>query len=218
MQNKTREENVINYYVLCTKLKDIIRSGWKKWNVDRNRLESVAEHIFGVQSLAIAMYFEYNYKIDIYKVIFMLAVHELEEIIIGDLTWWDVTVEEKQKQGHLAIEKILDGLFYKDEIKKIILEFDERKTDEAKFAYHCDKLECDLQCKLYDEEGCVDMNNQVNNPLYRDKKIQDIIKNGNSSWSMMWLEFDRDKYNDDKNIIDILDYVKNNNILIRKKV
>ena len=49
---------------------------------------------------------------------------------------------------------------------RLILEFDERKTKEAIFAYHCDKLECDIQCKLYDEEKCVDMNKQQNNKIY----------------------------------------------------
>ena len=40
-----KEEKVINYYVLCNKLKNVIRTGWKDWNVQRERLESVAEHI-----------------------------------------------------------------------------------------------------------------------------------------------------------------------------
>ena len=80
-----KEENVIRYYVLCNKLKNIIRTGWTDWHVERERLESVAEHIYGVQMLAIVMNSEYNYDIDIMKVIMMLAVHELEEIYIGDI-------------------------------------------------------------------------------------------------------------------------------------
>jgi 5'-deoxynucleotidase YfbR-like HD superfamily hydrolase len=43
---------------------------------------------------------------------------------------------------------LVDG----EDIEKLFLEFDEHKTKEGKFAYQCDKLECDLQCKLYDEE------------------------------------------------------------------
>jgi putative hydrolase of HD superfamily len=72
-----KEKNVINYYVLCNKLKNVIRTGWKDWNVQRERLESVAEHIFGVQMLAISMKSEYNYDVDILKVIMMIAIHEL---------------------------------------------------------------------------------------------------------------------------------------------
>ena len=139
-----KEEKVIRYYVLCNKLKNIIRTGWKDWNVKKERVESVAEHIFGVQMLAIAMKSEYQYEVDIMKVILMLAVHELEEIYIGDLTQFQMTKEEKVKIGHEAVAKVLDGLIDKERILNIIIEFDERRTKEADFAYHCDKMECDL--------------------------------------------------------------------------
>lgn len=40
-----KEQNVLNYYVVCNKLKNVIRTGWKDWKVKRERIESVAEHI-----------------------------------------------------------------------------------------------------------------------------------------------------------------------------
>ena len=92
----SKEESVINYYVICKKLKNIIRTGWKDWNVKRDRIESVAEHIYGVQMLAIAMKSQYQYDIDIMKVIFMLAIHELGETLIGDLTMFQISKEEKE--------------------------------------------------------------------------------------------------------------------------
>lgn len=72
-----KEKIVINYYIICNKLKNVIRTGWKDWNVQRERVESIAEHIFGVQMLAIAMKSEFEYDIDIMKVVFMIAIHEL---------------------------------------------------------------------------------------------------------------------------------------------
>lgn len=209
------EEIVIRYYVLCNRLKNIIRTGWKDWNVKRDRLESVAEHIYGTQMLAIAMYSQYKYNLDLNKILFMLAIHELEEIIIGDLTCFYISASEKEKLGHNAIEEVLSGLLEKEKLKNLILEFDERKTDEAIFAYHCDKLECDIQCKLYDEENCVDMNDQKDNKTFHDKNVQNLIKKGETSWSGMWLEFDRHKFIDDKNFIEVMEYVKNNEISIK---
>ena len=44
----SKEENVLKYYVLCNKLKNVIRTGWLNWNVNRERLESIAEHVYGV--------------------------------------------------------------------------------------------------------------------------------------------------------------------------
>lgn len=206
-----KEENVIKYYVLCNKLKNVIRTGWKDWNVEKKRIESVAEHIFGVQMLAIAMKSEYQYDIDIYKVIYMLAVHELEEIYIGDLTQFELSREEKKKIGHKAVSEILDCLIDKKEIESMILEFDDRKTNEAKFAFQCDKLECDLQCRLYDEENCVDLNNQESNTTFKDPRVQKFLKKG-MSWSEMWLKFGQESYDYDKNFTKVSNYVMNHNI------
>lgn len=207
----SKEENIIKYYVLCNKLKNLIREGWIKWGVNRDRLESVAEHVCGVQQLALAIYSEFEYDIDFMKVMLMLAVHELEETIIKDLTEFDISSKEKEEMGHKAVEEVLSSLLIKEDIKKIILEFDERKTKEAQFAYYCDKLECDIQCKLYDEEKCVDMNKQQNNKIFYNEKVQKIISDGNKEWSDMWIEYDRDKFKDE-NFIKILNYVKTNKI------
>lgn len=54
----------------------------------------------------------------------------------------------------------------KEEITKLILEFVDVKTKEAKFAYQCDKLECDIQSKIYDEQGCVDLMCQEGNACF----------------------------------------------------
>ena len=129
-----RASKVLDFYVLTNKLKNVVRTGWLKWHVCSDRVESVAEHIYGVQMLALAMYSEYKYDIDIKKVIFMLAVHELEETIIGDLTHKQISSEDKKKIGHEAVEKILSELLSGEEIKELIYEFDEGKKKEAKYA------------------------------------------------------------------------------------
>ena len=85
------------------------------------------------------MFSEYKYDIDIRKVICMLAVHELEEISIGDLTLFQISKEEKEKLGHEAVCKILDNLLDKEQVMNLVMEFDERKTNEAIFAFFCDK-------------------------------------------------------------------------------
>ena len=207
----SKEENVIKYYVMCNKLKNVIRTGWKNWNVERERVESVAEHIFGVQMLAIAMKSEYEYDIDIMKVIFMLAVHELGEIVIGDLTMFEISKEEKAKREKEAVHEILCGLLDGKEIENLFTEFDSHSTKEAMFAYQCDKLECDLQSKLYDEEGCVDLNKQEGNDLLENKLVKKLLSE-EKSWSGMWLRFGQTVYPYDDNFKDVSKYALNNNI------
>ena len=207
----SKVENVIKYYVMCNKLKNVIRTGWKNWNVERERVESVAEHIFGVQMLAIAMKSEYEYDIDIMKVVFMLAVHELGEIVIGDLTMFEISKEEKAKREKEAVHKILCGLLDGKEIENLFTEFDSHSTKEAMFAYQCDKLECDLQSKLYDEEGCVDLNKQEGNDLLENELVKKLLSE-EKSWSGMWLRFGQTVYPYDDNFKDVSKYALNNSI------
>ncbi|MDO4963403.1 MAG: HD domain-containing protein [bacterium] len=206
-----KAENVIKYYVLCNKLKNIIRTGWIDWGIKKDRVESVAEHIYSAQMLAIAMKSEYNYDINLEKVILMLAIHEIEEITIGDLTPFQISSEEKQKLGHEAVEKTLLLLLDRQKLKSIIFEFDERKTKEARFAFYCDKLDADLQAKLYDEEGLIDLNKQENNSTFDDPLVQELLNSG-MSFSQMWLTFDQRKYNYDDNFMEVSKYAFDNKI------
>lgn len=161
------------------------------------------------------MKYEYQYDVDIEKVIMMIAVHELEEIFIGDLTPFQITKVEKNILGHKVVEEFLKGLLMEKDIKKLIFEFNERKTREALFAHYCDKLECDLQCKLYDEEKCVDLTKQENNKTISDLKVKELLNKG-MSWSEMWLRFS-EKYEYDENFLSISNYVIDNDISKFKK-
>ncbi|MDR1027081.1 MAG: HD domain-containing protein [Rickettsiales bacterium] len=212
-----KAKNVVDFYVLCAQLKDVVRTGWKVWAVRRHRLESVAEHIYGTQMLAVAMWSQYGYPLDIRKVLMMLAVHELEEIVIGDLTQWDIAPGDKMARGHDAVRLILRDLLKRDEIERLVLEFDAQATPESQFARRCDKLECDIQSKLYDEQGCVDLTRQDGNPVMKDEYVRKLLSE-QKSWSAMWLAFGRAKNKYDENFAEVSNYVENNNIAIGKAI
>ena len=201
----------MSFYTLCSKLKDTIRKGPLTWNANRERIESVAEHIYGVQMLAISIYYQFGYKLDLNKVIYMLAIHELEEIEIGDLAFYETTKEDKLEKGKKATDFLLKDLLGKEKISNLLDEYNERKTEEAIFAYHCDKLECDVQMKIYDQEGCFDLNNQPNNPIIDLPSVKKVLDSENSI-SNAWIEFDRSKFEDDPIFIEIINWLKDNNI------
>lgn len=209
MDNKIKD--AIHFYVLCNKLKDTIRTGYKVWNIQRDRVESVAEHVYGTQMLALAIYYQFGYKLDIKKILCMLAIHELEEVVIGDLTFHDISEEEKLVIGKKATDSILKDLLGKEEISSLLDEYNEKKTKEARFAYHCDKLECNIQVKLYDQENCFDLNNQPNNSLMNNPVVRSNLEK-EKCLSNSWIEFDRNKYQDDQVFIDIINWLKDNEI------
>ncbi|GHU10410.1 hypothetical protein FACS189431_8980 [Alphaproteobacteria bacterium] len=152
-----RIQSVLDFYLLVANLKTIIRTGWIDWEISAPRLESVAEHIYGTQMLAIAMVSEYKLDLDLRKIVFMLAVHELGETIVGDFSpFSNITKDEKRRIELEVVEKILANLAIGNEIKDIYIEFEENKTPEAKFCKQVDKLEADIQAKIYDQEGFTD--------------------------------------------------------------
>ena len=212
MKESEKIENLLKFYLLATELKDKIRSGWKVWNIDRKRVESIAEHIYGTCILAIGIDSEFDLNIDIYKVVMMLVLHEIEEVKIGDLTPFDnVTKEEKRKMGKKAVEEVFSTLSKKNSYIELIEEFEERKTRESIFAKMCDKLEADIQCKLYCEENSIDMNKNENAHLLTDSRVKKLIDNGAKTVADLYIENDRPVYTE-KVVEDIADYIKENNL------
>ena len=207
-KNTSKARNVLEFYMLTNKLKHVIRTGWKNWNVQKERLESVAEHVYGTQMLAIAMHSEYELEIDLMKVLKMLAIHEVGESIIGDLTLFDITKEEKEVIEHEAVHNIFSALISGNELEDLFIEFDNHETKESIFAYLCDKAECDIQAWLYGQENLVDLNNQDGNPSIKDPIVMRLIKDG-KSWSEMWLEFGQQRYPYDNNFKEVLEYCIN---------
>lgn len=189
--------NIINFYFLASNLKDKIRSGWIQIGIEKERLESVAEHIYGCLILAIAINSEYKLNLDMYKVLKMLTLHELEEIIMGDLTIRSsITKEEKKELGKKYVHEVVKDLCEAEEIKNLLIEFDSGETIESKFCYHIDKLECDCQAKKYDLEGVFSIEKAKENLLYYGedaKRIESVSKTA----SDYWIEFDKSKFQND---------------------
>ena len=212
-----RENQVLDSYILMNKLKDVIRTGWKDWSVERERVESVAEHVYGVQQLALIMYLTYKEEyenLDLKKIILMLAIHETEEAFIGDITMFQKECETKEERGHQAVHEYFSKFIDGKKIEDIILEFDARNTKEAMFAYQCDKLECDLQAALYNKN--VDINHQENNDTFYDKRVQEYLNKG-MSFGEMWISFDQSIYPYDNNFRNVSEYTKKNILTINNR-
>lgn len=205
-------KNSMRFYMLATQLKYRIRSGWDKshWNVSKDRLESIAEHVYGTCILALSIDSEFKTNLDINKVIKMLVLHELGEVIIGDITPFDnITPEEKMKKEHEAMREVVGDLINQKEFLSLLFEFDEKKTKEAIFAHHCDKLEADIQAKIYQDMGCQHpLSEQENNVVFKSDKVQQMVKDGAQTAFDIWYEWDKSLYYDDEDFARLLDYVR----------
>ena len=99
--------NIIKFYMITNRLKEKIRTGWQEIDVSAERLESVAEHVYGCAMLAIAIDSEYELNIDMYKVLKMLCLHELEETIMQ--------VKIYDLNGQVRMEKMMEDLYFHGE-------------------------------------------------------------------------------------------------------
>ena len=172
-------------------------------------MESVAEHIYKTCILAIAIDSEFDFWINLQKVIIMLVIHELEEIIIGDYTPYDsISKEKKLEMGRKAVQKILGNLTKKEEYLHLTDEYNQWTTPEARFAKMCDKLEADLQAKRYEEEWAINFANPKNKEALEHEVVKKLVDQGEHTISNIFIEHDRKKLTSSEIFLEILDFVK----------
>ena len=205
---------VCDFYVVTHKLKNLLRKGWIDWKVNSERIESVAEHVYGTQMLAFAIKSEFQLDVDIEKVVFMLAFHELGECLIGDISLTDERRAIKAQIEKEAVEKILAPVRDKQRILDLIDEYVACQTKEAKFAKFIDKFECDMQCKFYEEMG---QTYSLSENLDAEREISKKSKEYHTTKiSKMWIENHKKMYGYDEFFKELADFVIENDIYKKK--
>ena len=210
-------KKIFKFYYLNYRLKNKLRSVWDKkhWNVKGDRIERISEHIIGTIALAIAIDSEFDFNIDINKVIEMLAIHEVGEILIGDITPFDgVTPQQKKEIEHNAIEDVLECLTNKTNLINLIFEFDEHQTNESMFSHYCDKIEADIQAKVYQDNGMQNpLDEQQNNVVFKSDKVKHMLENGAQTAFDIWYLWDKSIYENNIIFTLLLEFVKDNDLI-----
>ncbi len=137
-----RLEKQISFIKEIEKLKTVKR---QNSTLDNNRPENSAEHSWHLAMMAmLLMDSAKDENIDQLKVIKMLLVHDLVEIYAGDAFLFD---EEERSEAHKKEETALiklTSLLPEDqanEIEDLWMEFEQKKTEESKFADSLDALQ-----------------------------------------------------------------------------
>jgi putative hydrolase of HD superfamily len=125
-------------------LKDVTRAGWQQVGIENP--ESVASHSWGMSALALGLCPK---NLDLGKVLSLGIVHDIPEIIVGDLTPED-DCTNKAKDEHIAMSEIAPQWLH------LFEEYEAGETDEAKFVKQIDKLDMALQAIVYRTEQGVD--------------------------------------------------------------
>jgi len=121
-------------------LKHLDRAGWLRIGIDHP--ESVAAHSWGVALLCL----QFAPKgLNKEKLLTLAILHDLPEVIVGDLTPHDnVSKSEKHSREEAAAQDLLPP-----ELFTLWKEGQEKSSPEAKFLHIMDKLDMALQAKQY---------------------------------------------------------------------
>jgi len=137
----TMRDRLIEYLAL----KQLPRTGWVRSNVEHP--ESVAAHSWGMAILALRLAPK---ELDLIKVLSMCLVHDLPEVIVGDLTPHD-NLNNKAEMEHNAMKQLAP------EWLELFEEYEVGESKEARFVKQIDKLDMGLQAMLYQNEQGLDL-------------------------------------------------------------
>ncbi|MCM3226871.1 HD domain-containing protein [Terribacillus saccharophilus] len=133
---------------LAEKLKFEMRHSW----LSNGRQESVAEHTWRVGLMAVLIEPYIEEKLDMAKLLKMIMIHDLVEAEAKDVPAFDTLFDtERKEQKQLAEQTAMDNIRAMleeepgKELQALWLEFEAKKTFEAKVANALDKLEAQLQ-------------------------------------------------------------------------
>lgn len=168
----------IKFYYKATELKDMLRQGAVQWGIKKDRLESIAEHTYGCMILAIALKDELNLDINLGRTLEMLAIHELEELAIGDVTPLDnIDKISLKTKARMAVNEFVKNLKNSRRLMLLTDEYNNQFSEEARFAKAVDKLECVLEFKKYQDLGQVSLKH-LKPEMLENKKVKEYVDSG----------------------------------------
>ncbi len=117
-----------------------------------NRVESVADHSYGVGLLAMIEAERRGYDLGV--VVKLALIHDLEEAIMGDLTPTDKRIRGVawvRRQKRKALRKLVNALPVKsrESYEMVWKDLVSLRTPEARLVHELDKLEMALQAREY---------------------------------------------------------------------
>jgi putative hydrolases of HD superfamily len=139
--------NIANFLFESGMLKRTPRSGFQFLG---SGTESVAEHIFRTLYIGYVLG-KLSNGVRIDRLIKMCLFHDLPEARTGDLNY--VNKKYVDANEGKAVNDLTKNLFFGEEIRALIAEFNEGKTDEAQLARDADQIEMILSLKEYKDLG-----------------------------------------------------------------
>lgn len=170
--------DLINFFSEIGKLK-FIKRRWNLRGVPESDAESAADHAFRLALMS--WLFAENEHLDVAKVMKMSLIHDLCNVLIGEMTPYDNVltgdrkkdrvilaglpryskeekermVDERRRQESKALNKLLTLAppKFAKEVRELWLDYEEMRTREGRFVRQVDRLEPLIQAVEYKRRG-----------------------------------------------------------------
>lgn len=147
--------NMLAFTQLVRLLKTQPRTGWVDRGISLEKTESIADHMYRMSIIAMALPAE---SVNIDKCVKIALVHDIAESLVGDITpFGGVTKEEKHRREFETIEYLVDLIRpynerFAHEMKELWLDYEEIRCLEARYVKDIDKLEMIQQAWEYEQD------------------------------------------------------------------
>ena len=142
------EKEIVAFLQQIEELKSTLRHSWTK----KGRQESSAEHTWRIAVFFFLIYDIYKPALDPLKTIKMILIHDIPELLHGDIPAWMKEIDSTKFDSHKEREKESAKKIFarlpqqlRREYTELFQEFEEKETVEARMANALDKIESQLQ-------------------------------------------------------------------------
>ena len=171
---------IIDVFYKILRLKSLFRQGWLKRGISKDKCETVADHTFGTAMISWLLAHEYLPKLNEEKVLKLALIHEMGEILVGDITPVDgITETDKYYLELNAVKEIFANLEDADYWIELWKEFEAEVSSESRFVKIMDKVEMGLQASWYELDSGLDLQefkNSTLKALQNDEVLYGLLK------------------------------------------
>jgi putative hydrolase of HD superfamily len=138
-----KKEQVLNLADVLGRMKRIKRTGWMRRSVMYP--ESDADHSY---SLAMLVMLLAPARLDKLKCLQLALIHDLPEILCGDIVPGEMDIKEKSELEQSAMKTIVKSLGV-PQLQELFDEYEQHQTPEAQFVWVLDRLDNVFTARFY---------------------------------------------------------------------
>ncbi|OAA58333.1 HD domain protein [Cordyceps fumosorosea ARSEF 2679] len=142
------------FFHMLERLKTTKREGWRRFGIERG--ESIADHMYRMSLISMFAPPSLAPRLDLPKCVKMCLVHDMAELLVGDITPVDGVPKPEKSRREAATMDYLVSLAPSSvgaEIRAIWQEYEDAQTLDSKFVHDVDKMELLLQMMEYERRG-----------------------------------------------------------------